>query len=1225
MDTGFLSDNRQQPNTVQRLLPAVVPALLISVGYIDPGKWAAAVDGGARFGGDLVLSMLLFNVAAILCHYLSAQIAVITGRDLSQICSEEYDKGTCIFLGVLTELSVVALDLTMILGTAHVFNLLFGVDMCTCIFLTVIDAVLHHVFAALLNNGKARFLCISVAIFVLLLFVLAVLFGQPETSISASGMLTKLSGESAFALMSLLGASIMPHNFYLHSSIVQREVGLLNFPKGFLWHDHFFALMCIFSGLFLVNYVLMSVAANTFYSTGLSLLTFQDALSLMDQLFRSSAMPFAFLLVLFVSSQITAFAWSLGRQAVLLEFFGLDIPGWLHHVTIRIIAIIPALYCVWNLGPEGMYQLLICTQVLVALVLPPSVIPLFRVASSKSIMGEHKISQLLEFLCLITLVGMLGLKLIFLVEMIFGDSDWVNNLRWNMGNSMSASYIILIGTALTSLCLMLWLAATPLKSATLRLDAQMWGWDLNDATPEVITERLENDYNETKHDRLEFTQKQEDSLALGSSSEVHQISSAKNTNLDMPKTLLDSDNASQFSISQENSFNLTGTTLLDAKKSESEPPTAVPSAFDSGDSVCESVDSNALSPETANVVEKSVKIGEDLHSEKDERDFRSNPSVLSEGPGSYRNLSLKTEESGSGAGSLSRLAGLGRAGRRQFAALLDEFWGQLFDFHGLATPEAKAKKLDLLLGIESKGDQKPATPAKMGANPMEFGGYVPSVSGGGSDSLLNSNLYNSSVTSYGVQRGPSLSLSSETGLLDAYAQNYSGNAFDLNERRYSSLRIPSSYGDQPATVHGYQLSYLSELTKQRASDILNGKIEALPLKTPTFAAQGYKDSPAFVSGRRQQNGLSTPPGFTKPTISRNISLQSKSAFNHSYSHGPYGNPGNAVSEKKFYSSPDISKLSLSVRESYLSGRGAQWDSPGGYGTLYSNAPTTAGSPLAFDDLAPSKPYMDSRSLFTKQPFEQLGMANASVSSGVEAIKELYPETSSVEDLNADLLRSFRLLVTKLLKLDGSEWLFRRNDGADEDLVERVAARERFMHEAETRDISQGVYLGESQFLYDKNTVPHCGEGCVWGADMMVSFGVWCIRRVLELSLMESRPELWGKYTYVLNRLQGIIDLAFSKSHNPKAPCFCLQIPATYQQKCSPPAVSNGSLPPPLTKQTKGKCTSAAMLLEVIKDVEIAISCRKGRSGTAAGDVAFPKGKENLASVLKRYKRRLSSK
>ncbi|EEC76013.1 hypothetical protein OsI_13166 [Oryza sativa Indica Group] len=135
-------------------------------------------------------------------------------------------------------------------------------------------------------------------------------------------------------------------------------------------------------------------------------------------------------------------------------------------------------------------------------------------------------------------------------------------------------------------------------------------------------------------------------------------------------------------------------------------------------------------------------------------------------------------------------------------------------------------------------------------------------------------------------------------------------------------------------------------------------------------------------------------------------------------------------------------------------------------------------------------------------------------------------------------------------------------------------------------------------------LPKCGDDCVWQAPLIVSFGVWCIRQILNLCLVESRPELWGKYTYVLNRLQGILDPAFSKPRKPMKGCVCLQ---------------------KVAKPISGTFTTAGMILEMIKDVEQAISSRKGRSGTAAGDVAFPKGKENLASVLKRYKRRLSNK
>ncbi|MBA0561917.1 hypothetical protein Golob_018708, partial [Gossypium lobatum] len=210
-----------QPGGVYRLLPAVLPVLLIAIGYIDPGKWVVTIEGGARFGFDLVIPMLLFNFAAILCQYLSARIGIVTGKDLAQICCDEYEKTTRIFLGVQAELSMIVLDLTMVLGVAHGINLLFGIDLSTSVFFAALDAVLFLVFASLLDHCRASLLCMYAAGFVLLSYVSGVLIGQPEISLTMAGMLTKLSGESAFALMSLLGASIMPHNFYLHSSIVQ--------------------------------------------------------------------------------------------------------------------------------------------------------------------------------------------------------------------------------------------------------------------------------------------------------------------------------------------------------------------------------------------------------------------------------------------------------------------------------------------------------------------------------------------------------------------------------------------------------------------------------------------------------------------------------------------------------------------------------------------------------------------------------------------------------------------------------------------------------------------------------------------------------------------------------------------------------------------------------------------------------------------------------------------
>ncbi|XP_059428841.1 ethylene-insensitive protein 2.1 isoform X2 [Corylus avellana] len=1136
-----------------RLLPAVVPVLLISIGYVDPGKWAATVEGGARFGSDLVVLMLVFNFAAILCQYLSARIGLVTGKDLAQ----QYQGST-------------------------------------------------------------------------------------------------------------------------------------NISKDALCHNHFVAILCVFSGIYLVNYVLMVSAANVFNSTGLVVLTFQEAISLMEQVFRIPIAPFAYLLVLFFSNQITSLTWSLSGRVVLQDFLKLDIPIWLHCATIRVIAVVPALYCVWSSGSDGMYQLLILTQVIVALLLPSSVIPLFRVAASRSIMGVYKISQFVEFLALITFIGMLGLKLMFVVEMAFGNSDWVGNLRWNMGSSMSFSYIVLLFTACASLCLMLWLLATPLKSASAKLDAQVWNWDTPKAVPDPSTEREETDLTGAGYYGEASVQMQEPSPAEGKGLQSHSDIPVADLDHNLPETIMEPDQELHLTTVEENRSNATfpSSPTFGLEESGTTGESVPVSTVSSEVSDVKLLDSGTVKTGSMDPVE-NVEIEGDLQTEKDDDEgdtweaeesskgvSGSTQSLTSEGPGSFRSLSGKGDEGGSGAGSLSRLAGLGRAARRQLAQVLDEFWGQLYDFHGQATQEAKAKKLDVLLGVDSK---LASSSLKVDITTKEISGYLPSVGGRGSDHLINSSLYDSpkqqnvqrSLESlYGVQRGSSSLWSNPVQLLGAYVQNSSHNVIDSSERPYSSVRNlqPSESWDyQPATVHGYQIASY-RMAKDRSSDHLNNPMESSALRSPSLGVTNYRDSIAFSSRQKLHNGLSfgQASGLPNPAISRDSPLHSERSYYDFCTSGPaeiYSSSGNT---KKYHSLPDMSGLSIPQRDLYISDKSSQWDSAGGYGSsvartgyepsLYPNFGSRTGAPLAFDELSPSKAYRDgfssqwnsdTGSLWSRQPFEQFGVADKYRTVGSEGVgsraSSITQEATSVVDSEAKLLQSFRHCIVKLLKLEGSDWLFRQNDGADEDLIDRVAAREKLLYEAETREMNRSVHLGEPQYLSSDRksastmrnndatfnnfliySVPHCGEGCIWRSDLIVSFGVWCIHRVLDLSLMESRPELWGKYTYVLNRLQGIVDVAFSKPRSPMTPCFCLEIPTNFQQKSSPPPVSNGMLPP-ASKPGRGKCTTAAVLLDIIKDVEIAISCRKGRTGTAAGDVAFPKGKENLASVLKRYKRRLSNK
>ncbi|XP_010543898.1 PREDICTED: ethylene-insensitive protein 2-like [Tarenaya hassleriana] len=1229
---------------IQRMGPALVPVLLISIGYIDPGKWVAVIEGGARFGHDLVAIMLLFNFVAILCQYVA-------------ICNDEYDKWTCMFLGVQAEFSAILLDLTMVLGVAHALNLVLGVDMATGVFLAAIDAFMFPVFASFLDNRVANTVSIFSAGLVLFFYVSGVLLSQPEIPFSTNGMLTRFNGESAFTLMGLLGASVMPHNFYLHSYFAGESTSSLDVSKSSLCRDHLFAIFCVFSGLSLVNYVLMNAASSVFHTTGLVLLTFQDAMSLMEQVFRSPLVPVAFLALVFFANQITALAWAFGGDIILHGFLKIEIPGWLHRATVRILAVVPALYCVWTSGAEGLYQLLIITQVLVAMMLPSSIIPLFRVASSRQIMGIHKIPQAGEFLALLTFLGILGLNIIFVVEMAFGNSDWAGSLRWNTVMGSSLPYITLLVFACVSLCLMLWLAATPLKSASNRVEAQVWNMDIHNALsyPSV---------GEEEDERRKQRPREEELLTMVENRTKDQPDAS--SCYDLPETILMSEQEIRSSPLLENEaiakFSAPQVSFSkdsEVKKQSFPHSTVVNEVSDDDDSV---VETKTVKVEPVSPVEKTVRmensekrVDEEAVSWETEEAPKPAPAssylpIVSDGPPSFRSLSGKSEEGGSGTGSLSRLAGLGRAARRNLSTILDEFWGQLYDFHGQVVAEARAKKLDLLLGV----DQKAAISVKADPYGKDIGGYCVSPSARGSDpsfhdSLKQQRVPGGSIDSlYGVQRGSSSSSSlvNRMQLLNVY---------ESGERRYSSLRVPPSSDGrdyQPATVHGYQVtSYLNRLAKERLELLHSrGEIPTSRSPSPSPGPMSYTEQLALALRQKSRNGttLGPAPGFHNHAASRNTPIQSERSYFDVPSSGSTESVVIAANEKKFSSMPDISGLSMAFRDMRLPSKSGYWDggSSGGYGmsygrvsneqSVYSNPGSRVGVPLAFDDVSPSRSFRGSfnlpqtatantGSLWSRQPFEQFGLAERNGAGGEQQpgnrSNPVSMDASSGVDAEAKLLQSFRHCILKLLKLEGSDWLFRQSDGVDEELIDRVAAREKFIYEVETREISQVGHVGGEPLV---SSVPNCGDGCIWRSDLIVSFGVWCIHRILDLSLMESRPELWGKYTYVLNRLQGVIEPAFLKQRTPMNPCFCLQIPASHQQRASPPSPSNGMLPP-AAKPARGRCTTAAMVLDLIKDVEMAISCRKGRSGTAAGDVAFPKGKENLASVLKRYKRRLGNK
>ncbi|TVT97883.1 hypothetical protein EJB05_56845 [Eragrostis curvula] len=1250
------------------LFHALGAALLISIGYIDLGKWVAAVEAGSRFGFDLVLLALLFNFTAIVFQYLAACIGTVTGKNLAEICHQEYSKPTCIFLGVQAGLSLLTSELTMIFGIALGFNLLFEYDdLITGIcFATIVPNLLPYAISQL-GKKMAGTVNACIAGFALLCYVLGLLVSQPQIPLTTNIIFPKLSGESAYSLMALLGANIMAHNFYIHSSVVQGQKKSSAVGLGALFHDHLFSILFIFTGIFLVNYVLVNSAAAE--STNTLLLSFQDVVELMNQIFVNPMAPTIFLVVLLFSSHIISLTSAIGSQVISQHLFGIKLPILGHHVLLKGFAIVPALYWAKVAGAEGIYQLLIICQIVQATLLPSSVIPLFRIASSRSIMGAHRVSLHLEILSFLAFLLMLFSNIIFVAEMLFGDSGWINNLKGNTGSPIVLPYNVLLLVACGSIAFSLYIAVTPLKSGSREAESQEWfapsQRELLNTPPVREEAKLDNTtYEEDQRSDVEPSPR-----AL---SDRHS-KSVMEEYVDTSDTAVESDHESQQSNTYVSTVPETSPspsfTLEESKSVVAvnwpEPLEKVSTSTVIEESKGEIVDSRSTT-------ERDVLVEADVMAEKDKEDphvvesekliVGSNPPCASDdGPPSFTFSRGEGSDAGNGNGSLSRLSGLGRAARRQLAAILDEFWGHLFDYHGKLTQEASTKKFDILLGLDLRAPNSAARtdkqPTEVPKSPLLRDTMRGSAFMSSSRDLMSpkNEMSNLDMT-YGLQRGTSMGSSNWSQSLqlpNTHMQGSSNSLLEQNARLNSNFGA-ASYSDnnqfyQPATIHGYQLaSYLKQMNASRnpySSMALDP--QRLP-KSSAPAAPTYADS---MMHARNQNLLAS--------LGATPQMAATSRIGSMMPEGPYYDPstidgsesaGSSAYSKKYHSSPDISALIAASRTALLNeAKLGGATGPQSYlsrlasdRSQYGNSIARPAAPLAFDELSPPKLQSDmfvvqssmnptTRSLWAKQPFEQLfGVSSAELSKGEFNISgrsvSMTNDDFSYKESETKLLQSLRFCILKLLKLEGSGCLFKQNGGCDEDLIDRVAAAERLSLQATTENqLLQGDFQQPSSDQADiqyMRTLPNCGEDCVWRASLVVSFGVWCIRRVLDMSRVESRPELWGKYTYVLNRLQGILDPAFSKPRNALTICACLQ--KDIRVLSSPPRSglpTTGAIPMPI----RGTFTTAAVVLEMIKDVETAVSGRKGRSGTAAGDVAFPKGKENLASVLKRYKRRLASK
>jgi manganese transport protein len=405
---------------LRRFLAFVGPGYMVAVGYMDPGNWATDIAGGARFGYTLLSVILLSNLMAILLQALAARLGIVTGRDLAQACRDSYPRPVSFVLWLACEAAIIACDLAEVIGTAIALQLLFSIPLIAGALITALDAFL----LLLLMNKRFRFL---EAFIIALLIVIAVCFGvqvaaaAPPVAAMFGGLIPTreivANPAMLYVAIGIIGATVMPHNLYLHSSIVQTRAFERTYPgrrEALRWAtaDSTIALML---ALF-VNAAILVVAATAFHSSGhTEVAEIGDAYRLLSPLLGLGFASILFAVALLASGLNSTVTATLAGQIVMEGFLQLRIPGWARRLITRGLAIIPVVMVTALYGESGTAELLVFSQVILSMQLPFAVIPLVLFVSNRRKMGRFVVPRSVAALSWIVagIIIALNAKLLF--------------------------------------------------------------------------------------------------------------------------------------------------------------------------------------------------------------------------------------------------------------------------------------------------------------------------------------------------------------------------------------------------------------------------------------------------------------------------------------------------------------------------------------------------------------------------------------------------------------------------------------------------------------------------------------------------------------------------------------------------------------------------------------------------------------------------------------------
>lgn len=410
---------------MKKFLAFAGPGYLVAVGYMDPGNWATDIAGGSQFGYTLLSVILISNLMAILLQALAGKLGIVTGRDLAQACRDHYSKPVAMILWVLCELAIAACDLAEVIGSAIALKLLFGIPLIYGVMITALDVLV----VLLLQNKGFRYIETLVIVLILTIcacFVTEIFLSKPDVGGILKGFVPSpeiINNPSMlYIAIGILGATVMPHNLYLHSSIVQTRQyeqtssGKRQAIKYATWDST----IALFFALF-INASILIVSAATFHKAGMKdVAEIEDAYHLLAPLLGTTLGSILFGVALLASGQNSTLTGTLAGQIVMEGFLNIRLPAWLRRLITRLIAIVPAVVVTALYGESGTAQLLILSQVILSLQLSFAVVPLVQFTSDKKKMGEFANPLWLKVLAWMVAMVIISLNAYLLFQTFFG-------------------------------------------------------------------------------------------------------------------------------------------------------------------------------------------------------------------------------------------------------------------------------------------------------------------------------------------------------------------------------------------------------------------------------------------------------------------------------------------------------------------------------------------------------------------------------------------------------------------------------------------------------------------------------------------------------------------------------------------------------------------------------------------------------------------------------------